>query len=55
VMYDLTRLEITVEDAGRDQAMRGHGTTVNPNSRIRIVFTYLHIYKYTTLCNDEAI
>jgi hypothetical protein len=54
-MHNLTRLEVTFEDGGRYQAMRGHGTTVNPNSRIRIVFTYLHIYKYTTLCNDEAI
>jgi hypothetical protein len=55
VMHDLTRLEVTFEDGGRDQAMRGHGATGNPNSRIWIVFTYLHIYKYTSLCNDEAI
>jgi hypothetical protein len=55
VVHDFTRLEVTFEDAGRDQAMCGHGTTGNPNSRIWIVFTYLHIYKYTSLCNDEAI
>jgi hypothetical protein len=40
VMHDLTRLEIALEDAGRDQAMRGHGTTGNPNSRIWIVFAH---------------
>jgi hypothetical protein len=40
VMHDFTRLEVAFEDGSRDQAVRGHGTTGNPNSRIWIVFRH---------------